>query len=153
MAIKKNTKEQCGAPKLKELPAEFTQQISASVDNGSVISNLLRASLPELAKQVGKGNSYNGSIAGSVKALNLATSLDLKAAEINDEWNGYGARGFRTLISDSGLARSWRAPHANGQYDENMETYELYESFEAEIHVVFRKKLKDKKFLASKGVK
>jgi hypothetical protein len=149
MAIKKTDK--CGAPKLKELPAEFNQQVSIQVDSASIVGLIMKASLPDLAKQVGKGNNYNNSVTGAIKALNAATALDLKVNEINEAWDGY--RGFQNVLSDAGLLRQWRAPRANCEYDENVDSSELYEGTVAEVHITFTKKLKDKKFLASKGVK
>jgi hypothetical protein len=149
MAIKKTDK--CGAPKLKELPAEFNQQVSIKVDSASIVGLIMKASLPELAKRVGKGDNYNNSVNGAIKALNAATALDLKVNEINDAWDGY--RGFQNVLSDAGLLRQWRAPRPNCDYDENVDSSELYEGTVAEVHITFTKKLKDKKFLASKGVK
>ena len=149
MAVKKTDK--CGAPKIKELPTEFSQQVSIQVDSASIVGLIMKASLPDLAKQVGKGNNYNNSVNGAIKALNAATALDLKVNEINEAWDGY--RGFQTVLSDSGLLRQWRAPRANCDYDENTDTSDLYEGTVAEVHITFTKKLKDKKFLASKGVK
>ena len=151
MATKKNTKEQCGAPKLKELPTEFNQQVSIEIDSASIIGLIMKASLPDLAKQVGKGNNYNNSVNGAIKALNAATALDLKVSEINEAWDGY--HGFRNTLSDAGLLRQWRAPRPECTYDENVDASELYDGTVAEIHITFTKKLKDKKFLASKGVK
>jgi hypothetical protein len=150
MATKKVT-DRCGAPKLKELPLEFTEQVSVTIGAGSIISLLLKASLPELAKQVTKGNSYNRSVNEAIKALNIATSLDIKAQEINESWDGY--HGTRSFLSDVGLLREWRANKPGTDYTENFSTTELYEDTVAEVHIVFRKKLKDKKVLASKGVK
>lgn len=151
MATKKTVKDQCGAPKLKDLPAEFNQQVSIEVPSASIIGMIMKASLPELAKRVGKGDGYNNSVTGSVKALNVATSLDLKVNDINESWDGY--RGFRTVLSESNLLREWRAPRVGSEYDENVDSSDLYEGTVAEIHITFTKKLKDKKFLASKGVK
>jgi hypothetical protein len=149
MVIKKT--EKCGAPKLKELQTEFNQQVSIQVDSASIVSLIMKASLPELAKQVAKGGSYINSVNGSIKALNVATALDLKITEINDAWDSY--HGFNTILSDAGLLRQWRAPRANCTFNENVDTSELYEGTVAEVHITFSKKLKDKKFLASKGVK
>ena len=148
MAKKTN---ECGAPKLKELPAEFNQQVSIEVSSASIIGLIMQASLPELAKRVGKGNTYSNSVSGAVKALNAATSLDMKVTEINDAWDGY--HGFHTVLSDEGLLREWRTQRSGCDFTERTDTSELYESTVAEVHITFTKKLKDKKFLASKGVK
>lgn len=148
MAKKTN---ECGAPKLKELPAEFNQQVSVEVPSASIISLIMQASLPELAKRVGKGNNYNNSVNGNIKALNVATSVGIKVDEINDAWDGY--HGFRTVLSDDGLLREWRTQRPGCDFTERTDTSELYESTVAEVHITFTKKLKDKKFLASKGVK
>jgi hypothetical protein len=150
MATKK-VDNKCGAPKLKELPSEFVEQVSASVGSGSIIALLLRASLPELAKQVTKGNGYNRSVNEAIKALNVATSLNIKADDITENWDGY--HGTRAFLSDAGLLREWRAIRPGTDYTESFSTSELYEDTVAEVHIVFTKKLKDKKFLASKGVK
>lgn len=146
----KKTNE-CGAPKLKELPAEFNQQVSIEVPSASIIGLIMQASLPELAKRVGKGNSYSNSVSGNIKALNIATSLDIKVTEINDAWDGY--HGFNTVLSDHGLLREWRTQKPGCDFTERADTSDLYESTVAEVHITFSKKLKDKKFLASKGVK
>lgn len=146
-----NTNDKCGAPKLKELQAEFNQQVSIEVPSASIVSLIMQASLPELAKRVGKGNTYSNSVGGAVKALNAATSLDLKVTEINEAWDGY--HGFNTTLSDAGLLRQWRAQRPGCDFAENVDTADLYEGTVAEVHITFSKKLKDKKFLASKGVK
>jgi hypothetical protein len=149
MAVKKTDK--CGAPKLKELPAEFNQQVSIQVDSASIVGLIMQASLPDLAKRVAKGNSYSNSVNGAVKALNTATALDLKVNEINETWDGY--RGFQTVLSDAGLLRQWRTQRGDCDMTEGTDTADLYEGTVAEVHITFTKKLKDKKFLASKGVK
>lgn len=149
MAIKKT--EKCGAPKLKELQAEFNEQVSIAVDSAFIVSLIMKASLPDLAKQVAKGNSYSNSVSSAVKALNAATSLDLKVTEINDAWDGY--HGFNTVLSDAGMLRQWRTQKPGCDFTESADTADLYESTVAEVHITFSKKLKDKKFLASKGVK
>jgi len=141
----------CGAPKLRELPAEFNQQVSIEVPSASIVALIMEASLPDLAKRVGKGNNYNNSVHGAVKALNVATALHAKVDEINESWDGY--RGFRTVLSDAGLLREWRSQKPECSYDERIDTAELYENTIAEVHITFTKKLKDKKTLASKGVK
>lgn len=150
MATKKVT-DKCGAPKLKELPLEFTEQVSVTIGAGSIMSTLLKASLPELAKQVSKGNSYNRSVNEAIKALNIATSLEIKTEQITENWDGY--HGTRAFLSGAGLLREWRAIRPGTDYTESFSTSELYEDTVAEVHIVFTKKLKDKKFLASKGVK
>jgi hypothetical protein len=147
----KTTNDKCGAPKLKELPAEFNQQVSIEVPSASIIGLIMQASLPELAKRVAKGNTYSNSVSGNIKALNVATALDMKVDEINDAWDGY--RGFRTVLSDAGLLREWRANRPGCDITEAHDTSDLYESTVAEVHITFTKKLKDKKTLASKGVK
>lgn len=147
----KNTDNKCGAPKLKELPAEFNQQVSIPVDSASIVGLIMQASLPELAKRVSKGNSYSNSVSGAVKALNAATSLDLKVTEINEAWDGY--HGFNATLSDAGLLRQWRAQRPGCDFTESVDTADLYEGTVAEVHITFSKKLKDKKYLASKGVK
>jgi len=149
MATKKT--EKCKAPKLKELQAEFNEQVSIAVDSASIVSLIMQASLPELAKRVAKGNGYSNSVNGAVKALNTATSLDLKVTEINDTWDGY--HGFNAVLSDAGLLRQWRTQRPNCDFTESVDTADLYEGTVAEVHITFSKKLKDKKFLASKGVK
>lgn len=146
----KKTNE-CGAPKLKELQAEFNEQVSIEVPSASIVALIMEASLPDLAKRVAKGNGYSNSVNGAVKALNVATALHAKVDEINSNWDGY--RGFRTVLSDAGLLREWRAQRQGCDFTENMDTSELYENTVAEVHITFSKKLKDKKFLASKGVK
>jgi len=150
MATKKTT-DKCGAPKLKELQAEFNQQVSIVVDSASIVSLIMKASLPELAKQVSKGNSYSNSVNGAIKALNAATALDLKVTEINEAWDGY--HGFNATLSDHGLLRQWRTQKSGCDYTESVDTSDLYEGTVAEVHITFSKKLKDKKYLASKGVK
>jgi hypothetical protein len=146
----KKTSE-CGAPKLKELPAEFNQQVSIEVPSASIIGLIMQASLPELAKRVAKGNSYSNSVSGNIKALNIATALDMKVTDINDAWDGY--HGFNTVLSDHGLLREWRTQKPGCDFTERADTSDLYEATVAEVHITFSKKLKDKKFLASKGVK
>lgn len=146
----KKTNE-CGAPKLKELQAEFNEQVSIEVPSASIVALIMRAALPDLAKRVAKGDSYSNSSSGAVKALNVATALEIKVDEINNTWDGY--RGFRTVLSDAGLLREWRTQRPNCDFTESMDTSELYENTVAEVHITFSKKLKDKKFLASKGVK
>ena len=146
-----NKTEKCGAPKLKELQAEFNQQVSIQVDSASIVSLIMKASLPDLAKQVAKGNSYSNSVNGAIKALNAATALDLKVTEINDAWDGY--HGFNSVLSDHGLLRQWRTQKPGCDFTESVDTADLYEGTIAEVHITFSKKLKDKKFLASKGVK
>jgi hypothetical protein len=148
MAKKTN---ECGAPKLKELPAEFNQQVSIEVPSASIIALIMESSLPDLAKRVAKGNNYNNSVTGAVKALNVATALHAKVDEINDAWDGY--RGFRTVLSDAGLQRECRAQRPGCDMTEAHDSADLYESTVAEVHITFTKKLKDKKTLASKGVK
>ena len=150
MAKVTGTKE-CGAPKLKQLPAEFNQQVSIEVPSASIIGLIMQASLPELAKRVGKGNTYSNSVSGNIKALNVATALELKVDEINTAWDGY--RGFQTVLSDEGLLREWRTQRPGCDFTESVDTSDLYESTVAEVHITFTKKLKDKKYLASKGVK
>ena len=145
------TDNKCGAPKLKELQAEFNHQVSIEVPSASIVALIMEASLPDLAKRVSKGNGYSNSVNGAVKALNVATSLHAKVDEINTTWDGY--RGFRTVLSDAGLLREWRSQRPNCDFTENVDTSELYEDTVAEVHITFTKKLKDKKFLASKGVK
>ena len=145
------TTDKCGAPKLKELQAEFNQQVSIQVDSASIVSLIMKASLPELAKQVAKGDSYNRSVNGAIKALNAATSLDLKVTDINEAWDGY--HGFQSTLSDVGLLRQWRTQKPGCDYNESVDTADLYEGTVAEVHITFTKKLKDKKYLASKGVK
>lgn len=145
------TNDKCGAPKIKELQAEFNQQVSVEIPSASIISLIMKASLPELAKQVAKGNSYRGSVEGAIKALNAATSLDLKVTDINEAWDGY--HGFNAVLSDAGLLRQWRHQKPGCDYTESVDTADLYEGTVAEVHITFSKKLKDKKFLASKGVK
>jgi hypothetical protein len=147
----KNTDNKCGAPKLKELQAEFNQQVSIAVPSASIIGLIMQASLPELAKRVGKGNTYSNSVSGNIKALNVATSLDLKVTEINEAWDGY--HGFNATLSDAGLLRQWRTQRPGCDFTEGVDTADLYESTVAEVHITFTKKLKDKKYLASKGVK
>jgi hypothetical protein len=147
----KATDKGCGAPKLKELPAEFNQQVSVEVPSASIIGLIMQASLPELAKRVAKGNNYNNSVSGNIKALNVATAIELKVDEINDAWDGY--RGFRAVLSDEGLLREWRAQRPNCDLTESFDTSDLYDSTVAEVHITFTKKLKDKKSLAAKGVK
>lgn len=147
----KTTDNKCGAPKLKELPAEFNQQVSIEVPSASIVGLIMQASLPELAKRVAKGNSYSNSVSGNIKALNVATAIDIKVDEINDAWDGY--RGFRTTLSDAGLLREWRANRPGCDITESHDTSDLYEGTVAEVHITFTKKLKDKKTLASKGVK
>ena len=141
----------CGAPKLRELPAEFNQQVSIEVPSASIIALIMEASLPDLAKRVAKGNTYSNSTSGSIKALNVATALHTKVDEINDAWDGY--RGFRTTLSDAGLLREWRAQRPGCDMTEGHDTSDLYESTVAEVHITFTKKLKSKKELAAKGVK
>lgn len=143
--------DKCGAPKLKELQAEFNQQVSIRVDSASIVSLIMKASLPELAKQVAKGNSYSNSVNGAIKALNSATALDLKVTEINDAWDGY--HGFNSTLSDHGMLRQWRTQKPGCDFTESVDTADLYEGTVAEVHITFSKKLKDKKYLASKGVK
>jgi hypothetical protein len=145
------TNDKCGAPKIKELQAEFNQQVSLEVPSASIVSLIMKASLPELAKQVSKGNSYRSSVDGAIKALNAATSLDLKVADINEAWDGY--HGFNSTLSDHGLLREWRHQRPGCDFTENVNTADLYEGTVAEVHITFSKKLKDKKYLASKGVK
>jgi len=147
----KTTDNKCGAPKLKELPAEFNQQVSIEVPSASIIGLIMQASLPELAKRVGKGNTYSNSVSGNIKALNIATALDMKVDEINTAWDGY--HGFKTVLSDAGLLREWRTQRAGCDFTEGVSTDDLYDSTVAEVHITFTKKLKDKKILASKGVK
>lgn len=147
----KTTDNKCGAPKLKELPAEFNQQVSIEVPSASIIALIMESSLPDLAKRVAKGNNYNNSVTGAVKALNVATALHAKVDEINDSWDGY--RGFRTVLSDAGLLREWRAQRPGCDMTEAHDTADLYDNTVAEIHITFTKKLKDKKSLAAKGVK
>ena len=149
MATKKTN--DCGAPKLKDLPAEFNQQVSIEVPSASIIGLIMEASLPDLAKRVAKGNSYNNSTSGAIKALNVATALHVKVDEINDTWDGY--RGFRTVLSDAGLLREWRAQRPGCDITESHDSADLYDSTVAEVHITFTKKLKDKKSLALKGVK
>lgn len=146
-----NKTEKCGAPKLKELQAEFNQQVSIQVDSASIVGLIMQASLPELAKRVAKGNGYSNSVNGAIKALNVATALDLKVTEINDAWDGY--HGFNSVLSDHGLLRQWRTQKPGCDFTESVDTADLYEGTIAEVHITFSKKLKDKKFLASKGVK
>jgi hypothetical protein len=143
--------DKCGAPKLRELPAEFNQQVSIDVPSASIVGLIMQASLPELAKRVAKGNSYINSVSGNIRALNVATSLDMKVTEINDAWDGYN--GFNHVLSDAGLLRQWRTQKPGCDFTEGVDTADLYESTVAEVHITFTKKLKDKKFLASKGVK
>lgn len=145
------TTDKCGAPKLKELKAEFSQQVSIEVPSASIVSLIMKASLPDLAKQVAKGDSYHRSVNGAIKALNAATSLDLKVTEINEAWDGY--HGFQSTLSDSGLLRQWRTQRPGCDFTESVDTADLYEGTVAEVHITFTKKLKDKKYLASKGVK
>lgn len=145
------TTEKCGAPKIKELQAEFNQQVSIDVPSASIVALIMEAALPDLAKRVAKGNSYNNSKDGAVRALNVATALQIKVDEINEAWDGY--HGFNATLSDAGLLRQWRVQKPGCDWTENMSTHELYESTVAEVHITFTKKLKDKKFLASKGVK
>ncbi len=145
------TNDKCGAPKIKELPAEFNQQVSIEVPSASIIGLIMQASLPELAKRVAKGNTYSNSVSGNIKALNIATALDMKVDEINTDWDGY--RGFQTVLSDAGLLRQWRTQKPGCDYTESVSTDDLYENTIAEVHITFTKKLKDKKTLASKGVK
>jgi hypothetical protein len=147
----KATDNKCGAPKIKDLPVEFNQQVSIEVPSASIVALIMEASLPDLAKRVGKGNNYNNSITGAVKALNVATALHAKVDEINDSWDGY--RGFRTVLSDAGLLREWRYQKPGCDFTENNDTSELYDHTIAEVHITFTKKLKDKKSLALKGVK
>jgi len=147
----KTTDNKCGAPKIKELPAEFNQQVSIEVPSASIVGLIMEASLPDLAKRVGKGNNYNNSVNGAVKALNVATALHTKVDEINDSWDGY--RGFKTVLSDAGLLREWRHQKPGCEYTESVSTDDLYDNTIAEVHITFTKKLKDKKTLASKGVK
>ena len=143
--------DKCGAPKIKELPAEFNQQVSIQVDSASIVSLIMQAALPDLAKRVAKGNSYSNSVNGAIKALNAATALELKVTEINDAWDGY--HGFHSVLSDQGLLRQWRTQRPGCDFTESSDTADLYEGTIAEVHNTFSKKLKDKKFLASKGVK
>ena len=143
--------DKCGAPKIKELPAEFNQQVSIQVDSASIVSLIMQAALPDLAKRVSKGNSYSNSVNGAIKALNAATALELKVTEINDAWDGY--HGFHSVLSDQGLLRQWRTQRPGCDFTESADTADLYEGTIAEVHITFTKKLKDKKFLASKGVK
>lgn len=145
------TTDKCGAPKLKELQVEFNQQVSIEVPSASIVALIMQSSLPELAKRVGKGNNYNNSVTGAVKALNVATALDLKVTEINESWDGY--HGFQSTLSDAGLLRQWRTQRPNCDFTETVDTADLYEGTVAEVHITFTKKLKDKKYLASKGVK
>jgi hypothetical protein len=147
----KTTDNKCGAPKLKELPAEFNQQVSIEVPSASIVGLIMEASLPELAKRIAKGNTYSNSVSGNVKAMNVATALDMKVTEINDSWDGY--HGFNRVLSDAGLLRQWRTQKPGCDYTENVDTGDLYEGTVAEVHITFTKKLKDKKYLASKGVK
>ena len=143
--------DKCGAPKIKELPAEFNQQVSIQVDSASIVSLIMQSALPDLAKRVAKGNSYSNSVNGAIKALNAATALELKVTEINDAWDGY--HGFHSVLSDQGLLRQWRTQRPGCDFTESADTADLYEGTIAEVHITFSKKLKDKKFLASKGVK
>lgn len=145
------TNDKCGAPKLKELQAEFNEQVSIEVPSASIVGLIMEAALPDLAKRVGKGNNYNNSVTGAVKALNVATALQIKIDELNETWDGY--RGFQSVLSDAGLLREWRTQRPGCDFTERMDTSELYEPTVAEIHITFTKKLKDKKYLASKGVK
>ena len=147
----KQTKDVCGPPKVKDLPAEVVEQVSIDGFSANVLSQVLKASLPELAKQVGKGNSYVNSVAGAVKGMNIVTSLDMKVNDINESWDGY--HGFRQTLSDAGLLREWRSQRPGTDYTESVSTTELFEDTQVDIHIVFTKKLKDKKFLAAKGVK
>jgi hypothetical protein len=147
----KTTNNKCGAPKLKELPAEFNQQVSVEVPSASIVGLIMEASLPELAKRIAKGNTYSNSVNGCVKALNVATALDLKITEINETWDGY--HGFNAVLNDEGLLRRWQNTKPGCDFVETADTTDLYESTVAEVHITFTKKLKDKKFLASKGVK
>ena len=80
------TNDKCGAPKLKELQAEFNEQVSIEVPSASIVALIMEASLPDLAKRVSKGNSYSNSVNGAVKALNVATALHAKVDEINTAW-------------------------------------------------------------------
>ena len=145
------TTDKCGAPKLKELQAEFNQQVSIQVDSASIVGLIMQASLPDLAKRVAKGNNYMNNVNGAIKALNVATALDLKVTEINDAWDGY--HGFNATLSDHGLLRQWRTQKPGCDFTESVDTSDLYEGTVAEVHITFSKKLKDKKYLASKGVK
>jgi hypothetical protein len=149
MATKKT--EKCGAPKLKELQAEFNQQVSIAVDSATIVGLIMQASLPDLAKRVAKGNSYSNSVNGAVKALNAATALDIKVTEIHEAWDGY--HGFNSTLSDAGMLRQWRTQKPGCDFTESVDTADLYESTVCEVHITFSKKLKDKKFLTSKGVK
>ena len=48
------TTEKCGAPKIKELQAEFNQQVSIDVPSASIVALIMEAALPDLAKRVAK---------------------------------------------------------------------------------------------------
>lgn len=150
--FKKND-QTCNAPKLKELPAEFSEQVTYNGLEGKRILDVLKASLPQLAKQTAS-NSYNNSDA--VKSITLASSLHDALSPVIDKLNSnYGYNGqagsFRNVLEAAGITRDWRVESKCGS--ENMQTHELYADVDVEIHVVVSRKLKDKKFLASKGVK
>ena len=142
------------APKLKELPEQFSKQVTFVGEEVNHIDEVLRASLPQLAKEVIKANSHGSSYANrQVKAINLATSLIEPITEANESLTVYyGHNGFYKLLEEEGVQREWTLKDKCDR-QETMRTAELYGDVEFEIHITMTRKLKDKKFLASKGVK
>jgi hypothetical protein len=141
--------KKCGAPTLKQLPLELGEQISVDGVDATSFVNVLAASLPQLAKNA-SSNNYNRSEA--VRSINLASSMYESVKNAAEDWNNYHATRITNELQNLGINIKWQVQHENG-FIESMDASELYSASVVDIHIVVKRKLKDKKFLATKGVK
>ena len=146
--MSKTKKNTCTPPTLKELPAEFTKQISISSDDGDILGNVLRAALPQLAKKAA-AESYGYSTA--VKSINFASNLHESTKDIVDGFNSYHGGLIQELTGELGINFTWR--HEGPCGTTSSDVRDLYDGTFIDVHVVIGRKLKDKKELARHGVK
>jgi len=142
---KKNT---CTPPTLKELPLEFSKQISIESDDVDVLGNVLRAALPQLAKKAAaESYGYNS----AVKSINFASALHDAVKPIADDFTNYHGGLVQQMAGELGINTTWRFASECGET--SFDVRDPYDGTEVEVHVVVKRKLKDKKFLAKRGVK
>lgn len=143
-----NKKNTCTPPKLKELPAAFSKQVSINIEDAEVLNSVLRAALPQLAKKAA-AESYGHNSA--VKAINFASALHDSVKPIVDDFGSYHGGAIQTMAGELGINTNWR--YASECGETSFDVRDLYKGTSIEVHVVIKRELEDKKYLSKRGIK
>jgi hypothetical protein len=143
-----NKKNTCTPPKLKELPAAFSKQVSINIEDAEVLNSVLRAALPQLAKKAAAENYGHNT---AVKAINFASALHDSVKPIVDDFGSYHGGAIQTMSGELGINTNWR--YASECGEQSFDVRDLYKGTSIEVHIVIKRELEDKKYLAKRGVK